>query len=80
MVGIEGEKKVWFKAKRFGYGWYPATWQGKVIVLAYIILLILALITFPDNALILFIICAVLTTALFLISKHTGEPARWRWK
>ncbi len=25
----------WFKAHKSGYGWHPATWQGWLIVLAY---------------------------------------------
>ena len=24
----QNEKKLWFKAKRFGYGWTPIVWQG----------------------------------------------------
>ena len=28
-------KRLWFRAKRYGWGWYPITWQGVAITLAY---------------------------------------------
>jgi hypothetical protein len=34
------EKKLWFKAKRYGWGWTPVTWQGWVAVLVYVAILI----------------------------------------
>nr|MBP7805039.1 hypothetical protein [Candidatus Paceibacterota bacterium] len=30
------ERKYWFKAKQYGWGWYPATWQGWAILAMYI--------------------------------------------
>lgn len=29
------KKALWFKAKRYGWGWYPATWQGVVLTLVF---------------------------------------------
>jgi hypothetical protein len=29
-------KKPWFKAKRYGWGWYPVTWQGWLILVAFV--------------------------------------------
>jgi hypothetical protein len=26
------EKKLWFKAKRYGFGWTPCSWEGWVVV------------------------------------------------
>ncbi|MBU1292737.1 hypothetical protein KJ819_01570 [Patescibacteria group bacterium] len=31
------ERKLWFRAKDYGYGWYPITWQGWVITALYAI-------------------------------------------
>ncbi len=33
-------KKLWFKNKTYGYGRVPATWQGWLIILLYIIIVI----------------------------------------
>jgi len=30
-------KPLWFKAKQYGWGWYPARWQGWLIVIGFII-------------------------------------------
>ncbi len=30
--------KYWFKAKNYGWGWYPATWQGWLILAGFIYL------------------------------------------
>jgi len=27
---------VWFRAKRYGWGWYPSTWQGWGITLLFL--------------------------------------------
>lgn len=32
------KEKLWFKAKLFGWGWRPASWEGWVITLAWIVL------------------------------------------
>ncbi len=28
-------KTLWFKAKEYGWGWYPVTWQGWLITLLF---------------------------------------------
>jgi hypothetical protein len=30
-------KRLWFKAKRFGWGWTPVSWQGWVLTLIYVL-------------------------------------------
>ena len=30
-------KQLWFKAKTYGYGWYPVTWQGWLVILIYVL-------------------------------------------
>jgi len=81
--------RMWFKAKRYGYGWYPATWEGWVVTLGYCALVLLpsAALSFvgPDHlagtrflvAFILYIV--LLTAALLWVCVQHGEPARWRW-
>lgn len=27
----------WFKAHKSGYGWYPASWQGWVVLVVYVV-------------------------------------------
>lgn len=70
--------KLWFKAKRYGWGWFPSTWQGWVIVLVYILIVFGATKLLP-NVLYLEIVIAVSTILLLLICYKTGEKPRWRW-
>lgn len=77
------ENKLWFKAKKYGYGWYPATWQGWLVVFVYLIILAILIIVFETNIqkfLWPYIISVViLTSILILISYKKGEKAKWRW-
>lgn len=32
------DRKLWFRAKEFGWGWYPITWKGWLVTVIYAIL------------------------------------------
>ena len=81
--------KLWFKAKRYGWGWTPITWEGWLVILSFL-LLIFAGTTFLvyvkkthgdlGTARALFILwIAILTGALIRICYAKGERPRWRW-
>lgn len=78
-------KTLWFKRKTYGYGWTPATWQGWVIVVTYIVLV--GLIAnrgkfYTDRADVLggiVIPIVLLTAALIATSVLKGERPRWQW-
>lgn len=77
------DKKYWFKAKTYGYGWYPATWQGWLILLTYLMVLVALIYIFETDIekylAFYFIAVFVLTGLLIYISYKKGEPAKWRW-
>ena len=77
------EKKYWFKAKTYGYGWYPATWQAWLIILVYLAIFIVLVSLFESNMekymVFYFISIFVVTGLLVYISYKKGEPAKWRW-
>ncbi len=73
---------LWFKRKRYGWGWRPVTWQGWTLLIIYMFLTIL-LFTHIDllgdalmSALIMFML---LTATLIIICYLTGEKPRWQW-
>lgn len=74
-------RRAWFRAKRYGWGWHPATWQGWLITLAFILAITLAALalesspTFLPDFLLAVLIAAV---ALLAVCWKTGEPPRWR--
>ncbi|HZZ67900.1 MAG TPA: hypothetical protein VFE18_06985 [Phenylobacterium sp.] len=34
------EPQPWFRAKAYGYGWVPASWQGWLVTVAFMVLII----------------------------------------
>ena len=74
--------RYWFPAKTYGWGWGPpCTWEGWLVLLAYLILLPVAVVFFPpDQNLPGFLVSVVgLSTALIAICFWKGEPPKWRW-
>lgn len=79
-------KKFWFKAKTYGYGWYPATWQAWVIMATYILLIgkFFQIIdkyshSVSDTLIGMVIPFLLLTILLLFIAYGTGEKLGWRW-
>jgi hypothetical protein len=77
------KNKYWFKAKTYGYGWYPATWQGWLIILAYITIFGVFIYIFETDIekylVFYFISVFILTGLLIYVSYKKGEPTKWRW-
>jgi hypothetical protein len=80
------KRPIWFKAKRYGWGWYPATWQGWLVTLGYIVAAvansIYAEATQESARNFLFAFfppMVLLTLALLGVCYLTGEKPRWRW-
>jgi len=77
--------KLWFRAKTYGWGWTPSTWQGWFLVLIYLIqvigLSIVAEQLFQTitGVIVYIILVANSTIGLIVISYKTGEKPRWRW-
>ena len=75
----------WFKAKLYGWGWDPATWQGWLVLLVYIMAVALFALTLDENSpprevVFTFILPTVLLTATLLrICYKKGEKPRWQW-
>ena len=79
-------KHLWFRAKRSGWGWHPARWQGWLVLIFYSALVALdfrridAASHSASDTLINFIPeTFVLTLILILICHKTGENPKWRW-
>jgi len=75
--------KIWFKAKKYGWGWYPATWEGWVVILIYLLIFSVLIYIFNLNiekfSDIYFISVFLLTVLLIYISYKKGEKPGWHW-
>ncbi len=82
-------QRYWFKAKLYGWGWTPATWQGWLVMFIYLVLIFLLLLTReedivgnPDsgsNVLVFALPIILLTALLISICYKKGEKPRWQW-
>src|SRR5574343_1665588 len=77
------EQKLWFKAKRYGYGWYPVTWQGWGVIALYIVFVFfdVSALDAPHNQIPIAFLVRVFIVTMFLIiiCNIKGEKAYWRW-
>lgn len=78
--------KLWFRAKRYGWGWYPSTWQGWAILVMYFFALINGLSWVKGHPIsnhdVLFRILPsfyIMTVFLIIICYATGEKPAWHW-
>jgi len=80
------QKKYWFPAKQYGWGWsFPTCWQGwavfVVYVAVYVALLVLVHYFFPpakDHIAFLTGI-GLSTIGLLIVCWLRGEPSSWCW-
>jgi len=78
-------KKLWFRAKRFGWGWQPISWQGWIITLIYVLGLLNYVLQASrehsgSDFLIYFAMRFVPLTIVFLfICYIEGEKPGWHW-
>jgi SNF family Na+-dependent transporter len=78
-------EKLWFKRKRFGYGWTPVTWQGWLVIAAYVA----SLVFFANNGknfvktsdIVIGVVVPIImfTALLILVCIVKGEKPKWQW-
>jgi hypothetical protein len=76
------ERKYWFPAKRYGWGWgMPSTWQGWLVLAAFVVLVFAGSSLFPPGTELgrYLIYVAVLCGLLVGVCWLKGEPPHWRW-
>jgi hypothetical protein len=82
----ETNKKLWFRAKRYGWGWMPVSWEGWLVTLAYTALMVTYAVLISNNIQahkgfnwLDGIGVVVYTYLLILICYKKGEKPRWQW-
>ncbi len=79
-------KKMWFKSKRYGWGWTPASWEGWSVMLVYVLGLLYIFKSIDgvshsvsDTLITNIVPFVILTSILIGICYLTGEKPRFRW-
>lgn len=71
----------WFKTRLYGWGWVPVRWQGWLVVVIGIAILVAGIYIgdtddAPGAALLGFLL---MTTLIFTFGYWKGEKPRWQW-
>ncbi len=79
----------WFRTKRYGWGWTPATIEGWLVLAAFavgvaadsVVLFhrLRAGVGHRPAMTMFYLWIAILVVALAAVCWKTGEPPRWRW-
>ena len=76
------DRRYWFPAKRYGWGWgSPVTRQGWAVLIVWVIALAVgASLIVPNRHPALYaVFIIVMVGALTAVCYAKGEPPRWRW-
>ena len=76
MTAQQPRRAYWFKRRRYGWGWYPVTWQGWAAIAVYMVVVIATALLAPTLGMPML---ALATTILVWVSARMGPPPRWRW-
>lgn len=72
--------RIWFPAKRFGWGWgLPCAWQGWVVLAAYLAIVATVSVLLAERPALLLAAIGGASLLLVGICWIKGEPPRWRW-
>jgi hypothetical protein len=72
-------KKLWFKAKHYGWGWYPCSWEGWLALLIWVVLFMISINTLDHEWLKNLIVISIFTIILIWVCYKKGEKPCWRW-
>ena len=74
------DEKLWFSAKKYGWGWgFPNCWQGWVVLATYLGLLCAGAFILSKETGLFSGYTIVLSIVLIIICYLKGEKPRWRW-
>lgn len=86
---MENNRKLWFKARNFGWGWEPITWQGWIVVFLFVVALVSSAFFIlphekgtPIESMQIYKLLGTDIIAfiiLMLICTKKGERPTWRW-
>lgn len=86
MEEVKKPKKLWFKAKTYGWGWTPVTWQGWLILAIYLFCVAHYARDVGSQGMptihrfaYFFVGLGGLTSLLVWICYKKGERPRWSW-
>ncbi len=84
-IGLQ-PKRYWFLRKSYGWGWYPATWEGWLSLAIFLVVQAWNVLRFQSSVLSenyivgqILIVTISSTSLLLWLCLKTGEKPRWQW-
>ncbi len=72
--------KYWFRPKTYGYGATPSSWEGWLVTLFFILLIISRTVQLQENTLRFFVEFIIILIVLIIIIKYKTEgKMKWNW-
>ncbi len=77
----DNPKGYWFKAKLYGWGWVPVTWQGWLVLVVSLAILAVGIYIgeMYDSPEAPLFGATVMTVIIFTFGFWKGEKPRWQW-
>ncbi len=72
-------EKKWFRRKLYGFGWYPASWEGWVVILVWVVLFAFGMVKMDHEGLKNLFFIFIFTGVLIYICYKKGEKPKWQW-
>ena len=86
-------KRLWFRRKRYGYGWTPCTWQGWLVTFGFVGAIGFVAVTYTELlkfvvndtrgilslTAVMLVAQATLVGVLIWVCYKTGESPKWSW-
>jgi len=70
---------IWFRRKRYGWGWYPVKWQGWLVIFVFVALFASVVSFMRDDSFLKIIILILIALLLILVCYKKGEKPKWQW-
>jgi len=72
------KKKIWFKRKKYGYGWMPSSIEGWIVIIIASVMILYFAFKIQENP--INILYMILTAVVLVIINYIkGEKPRWQW-
>ncbi len=72
-------EKQWFKRKKYGFGWTPATKEGWILTITAVLLMIASATTIKKNPLLGITYILLIIITFITICCQKGEKLAWQW-
>jgi hypothetical protein len=72
-------KKIWFRRKTYGWGWYPATWEGWAVLAIWLAFFIPIVALTENHAPAVWVLIPIFVAMLIVVCYLKGETPRWQW-